>query len=99
MSQEQYNDSSKGSSTASGSPQSPLHLATGSRGATFPTEGDSMEDDEDAKSESYSWKSHIHRHGKVGVEDILLSAMNFAGKTIHGRSLSTTLRIIIIHDT
>ncbi|KAK2434111.1 myb family transcription factor EFM [Trifolium repens] len=67
MSQEQYNDSSKGSSTASGSPQSPLHLATGSRGATSPTEGDSMEDDEDAKSESYSWKSHIHRHGKVGV--------------------------------
>ncbi|XP_045833013.1 myb family transcription factor EFM-like isoform X2 [Trifolium pratense] len=67
MSQEQYNDSSKGSSTASGSPQSPLHLATGSRGGTSPTEGDSMEDDEDAKSESYSWKSHIHRHGKVGV--------------------------------
>nr|QSD99755.1 MYB family transcription factor [Melilotus albus] len=67
MSQE-YNDSSKGSSTASGSPQSPLHLATGSRGGTSPTEGDSMEDDdEDEKSESYSWKSHIQRHGKVGV--------------------------------
>ncbi|KEH30918.1 putative transcription factor MYB-HB-like family [Medicago truncatula] len=67
MPQEHYNDSSKGSSTASGSPQSPLHLATGSRGGTSPTEGDSMEDDDDEKSESYSWKSHIHRHGKVGV--------------------------------
>ncbi|KAK7252059.1 hypothetical protein RIF29_35764 [Crotalaria pallida] len=62
---DQYNDSSKGSSSGSGSPQSPLHLATGSRGGT-----DSMEDDEDVKSESYSWKSHIHNHnqpGKVGV--------------------------------
>ncbi|CAL5213202.1 unnamed protein product [Lathyrus oleraceus] len=68
MSQEPYNGSSKGSSSASGSPQSPLHLATGSRGGTSRTEGDSMEDDdEDAKSESYSWKSHIQRHGQVGV--------------------------------
>ncbi|XP_061367128.1 transcription factor HHO5-like [Gastrolobium bilobum] len=67
MSQDQYNDSSKGSSSVSGSPQSPLHLASGSRGRTSPTEGDSMEDDEDAKSESYSWKSHIHRAGKVDV--------------------------------
>ncbi|CAL0312106.1 unnamed protein product [Lupinus luteus] len=63
MSQDQYNDSSKGSSSVSGSPQSPLHLATGSRGGT-----DSMEDDEDAKSESHSWKIHIHNNtGKVGV--------------------------------
>lgn len=67
MSQEQYNESSKGSSSASGSPQSPLHLATGSRGGTSPTEDDSLEDDEDAKSENYSWKSHIQRPGKVGV--------------------------------
>lgn len=67
MSQEHYNDSSKGSSSASGSPQSPLHLTTGSRGGTSPTEGDSMEDDEDAKSENYSWKSRIHKPGKVGV--------------------------------
>lgn len=67
MSPEQYNDSSKGSSLGSGSPQSPLHLATGSRGGTSPTEGDSMEDDEDAKSDSYSWKSHIHRPAKVDV--------------------------------
>ncbi|KAK7400836.1 hypothetical protein VNO78_12143 [Psophocarpus tetragonolobus] len=62
MSQDQYNDSSKVSSSGSGSPQSPLHLAAG----TSPTEGDSM-DDEDARSESYSWKSHMHKPGKVNV--------------------------------
>ncbi|CAL0313531.1 unnamed protein product [Lupinus luteus] len=63
MSQDQCNGSSKGSSSGSGSPQSPLHLATRSRGGT-----DSMEDEEDAKSESYSWKSHIdNKTGKVGV--------------------------------
>ncbi|KAK7362680.1 hypothetical protein VNO77_04800 [Canavalia gladiata] len=67
MSQDHYNDSSKVSSSGSGSPQSPLHLTAGSRGGTSPTEGDSMEDDEDAKSESYSWKSHMHKPGKVDV--------------------------------
>ncbi|TKY59127.1 Transcription factor BOA [Spatholobus suberectus] len=67
MSQDQYNDSSKGSSSGSGSPQSPLHLGAGSRGGTSPTEGDSIEDDEDARSESYSWKSHMHKPGKVDV--------------------------------
>ncbi|KAK7319828.1 hypothetical protein RJT34_04556 [Clitoria ternatea] len=63
MSQEQYNDSSKVSSSGSGSPQSPLLLGAG----TSRTEGDSMEDDEDAKSESYSWKSHMHKPGKIDV--------------------------------
>ncbi|MED6206574.1 hypothetical protein PIB30_028163 [Stylosanthes scabra] len=68
--QDQCNDSSKGSSSGSGSPQSPLHLATGSRGGMSPTEGDdSMEDDEDEKSESYSWKSHTH-HKQVKVVDV-----------------------------
>ncbi|XP_020232809.1 transcription factor HHO5 isoform X2 [Cajanus cajan] len=67
MSQDQYNDSSKVSSSGSGSPQSPLHLGAGSRGGTSPTEGDSMEDDEDARSESYSWKSHMHKPGKIDV--------------------------------
>lgn len=67
MSQDQHNDSSKGSSSVSGSPQSPLHLAAGSRGGTSPTEGDSMEDDDDTKSESYSWRSHIHKPGQVDV--------------------------------
>ncbi|BBH09520.1 Homeodomain-like superfamily protein [Prunus dulcis] len=58
MSQDQYADSSKASSSQSGSPQGPLHL-TG-------TGGDD-EDDEDAKSESYSWKGHIQKSGKNDV--------------------------------
>lgn len=63
MSQDQYGDSSKASSSQSGSPQGPLQL-TGNTGGTSTTGGDSMEDDEDAKSEGYSWKSHIHKPGK-----------------------------------
>jgi len=59
--------SSKVSSSGSGFPQSPLHLTAGSRGRTSPIEGDSMEDDEDAKSESYSWKSHMHKPRRVYV--------------------------------
>ncbi|OMP01623.1 hypothetical protein COLO4_11721 [Corchorus olitorius] len=66
MSQDQYGDSSKGSSSQSGSPQGPLQLATNT-GGTSTTGGDSMEDDEDTKSESYSWKSHIHKPGKDDV--------------------------------
>ncbi|KAF7810923.1 myb family transcription factor EFM-like [Senna tora] len=66
MSQDQYNDSSKASSSGSGSPQGPLQLAA-SGGGTSRTEGDSMEDDEDEKSESFSWKSHIHKSGKDDV--------------------------------
>ncbi|XVE66886.1 hypothetical protein DITRI_Ditri08aG0115900 [Diplodiscus trichospermus] len=68
MSQDQYGDSSnsKGSSSQSASPQGPLQLATNT-GGTSTTGGDSMEDDEDAKSESYSWKSHIHKPGKDDV--------------------------------
>lgn len=63
MSQDQYGDSPKASSSQSGSPQGPLQL-TGNTGGTSTTGGDSMEDDEDAKSEGYSWKSHIHKPGK-----------------------------------
>ncbi|KAK4284657.1 hypothetical protein QN277_001458 [Acacia crassicarpa] len=63
MSQDQHNESSKASSSGSGSPQGPLQLAA-SGGAMFRTEGDSMEDDEDEKSECVSWKSHTHRPGK-----------------------------------
>ncbi|PQQ01933.1 myb family transcription factor EFM [Prunus yedoensis var. nudiflora] len=58
MSQDHNADSSKASSSQSGSPQGPLHL-TG-------TGGDD-EDDEDAKSESYSWKGHIQKPGKDDV--------------------------------
>ncbi|KAK0581176.1 hypothetical protein LWI29_011016 [Acer saccharum] len=67
MSQDQYGgDSSKASSSQSGSPQGPLQL-TGNTGGTSTTGGDSMEDDEDAKSEGYSWKSHMHKPGKDDV--------------------------------
>ncbi|KAB2634408.1 hypothetical protein D8674_038271 [Pyrus ussuriensis x Pyrus communis] len=57
-SHDQYTDSSKASSSQSGSPQGPLQL-TG-------TGGDD-EDDEDAKSENHSWKGHIHKPGKDDV--------------------------------
>ncbi|KAF7840872.1 myb family transcription factor EFM [Senna tora] len=50
MSQDQYNDSTKGSISGSGSPQGPLQLAAGSGGGNSPTEDDSLEDDEDEKS-------------------------------------------------
>ncbi|KAG2705486.1 hypothetical protein I3843_05G049000 [Carya illinoinensis] len=66
MSQDQYGESSKASSSQSGSPQGPLQL-TGNTGGTSTTGGDIMEDDEDAKSEGYSWKSHIPKPGKVNV--------------------------------
>ncbi|XP_057965857.1 transcription factor HHO6-like [Malania oleifera] len=66
MSQDQYGDSSKASSSQSGSPQGPLQL-TGNGGGTSTTGGDSMDDDEDEKSESYSWKSQIHKQGKDDV--------------------------------
>lgn len=66
MNQDQYGESSKGSSSQSGSPQGPFQLAANGGGS--PTTGDdSMEDDEDARSESYSWKSHLHKQGKDDV--------------------------------
>ncbi|KAF8406353.1 hypothetical protein HHK36_008440 [Tetracentron sinense] len=62
---DQYGDSSKPSSSQSGSPQGPLQLArTG--GGIFNTGGDSIEY-EDGKSESYSWKGHLHKSGKDNV--------------------------------
>ncbi|XP_039047839.1 transcription factor HHO6-like [Hibiscus syriacus] len=63
MSQDQYGDSSKVSSSQSGSPQGPLQLATNT-GGTSTTGGDCIEDDEDAKSEAYSRKSSFHKPGK-----------------------------------
>ncbi|GMI78805.1 HRS1 HOMOLOG6 [Hibiscus trionum] len=66
MSQDQYGESSKGSSSQSGSPQGPLQLATNTGGNSTPGR-DSMEEDEDAKSESYSWRGHIHKPGKDDV--------------------------------
>lgn len=64
MSQEQCGESSKQSNSQSGSPHGPLHLAGSSRGTSI-TGGDSMEDEDDEKSESHSWKStHKHLSGK-----------------------------------
>ena len=66
MPQDQYGDSSKASSSQSASPQGPLQLGRAT-GGTSTTGGDSMEDDEDEKSESYSWKSQVHKSGKEDV--------------------------------
>ncbi|KAJ7946022.1 myb family transcription factor EFM-like [Quillaja saponaria] len=66
MPQDLYGDSSKGSSSQSGSPQGPLQLER-SGGGTSLVGSDSMDDDEDAKSESYSWKTHVHVPEKVDI--------------------------------
>lgn len=66
MNQDQYGDSSKASSSQSGSPQGPFQLAANGGGSPATGE-DSMEDDEESKSEGYSWKSHLHKQGKVDV--------------------------------
>lgn len=59
-SQEQCGESSKPSNNShSSSPQGPLHLAGSSRGTSV-TGGDSVEDEDDERSESHSWKSHKH---------------------------------------
>ncbi|XP_028765812.1 LOW QUALITY PROTEIN: transcription factor HHO6-like [Neltuma alba] len=67
MSQDQYNDSSKGIVSGSGSPQGPLQLTSGSGGGMSQTEDDSMEDDDDEKSESDRWNGEIHKPGKNDV--------------------------------
>ncbi|CAN4107658.1 unnamed protein product [Withania somnifera] len=66
MSQGQYGESSKQSSSQSGSPQGPLHLSGSSRG-TSTTVGNSMEEEDDVKSENHSWKNHVHTYGKIDV--------------------------------
>ncbi|OVA10502.1 SANT/Myb domain [Macleaya cordata] len=63
-SQDQYG-TSKSSTSQSESPQGPLQLA-GAGGGISTTGGDSMEDEEDGRSESYSWKGH---HNKPGETD------------------------------
>ncbi|KAL0454211.1 UNVERIFIED_CONTAM: Transcription factor HHO6 [Sesamum latifolium] len=56
MSQEQCGESSKPSNSQSGSPQGPLHLPGSSRGTSV-TGGDSMEDEDDERSESRNYLS------------------------------------------
>ncbi|KAE8728972.1 Homeodomain-like superfamily protein [Hibiscus syriacus] len=70
MSQDQYGESSKGSSSQSGSPQGPLQLDINTRGNSTPG-GDSMDDDDDTKSESYSSKGNVHKPGKDDVERVI----------------------------
>ncbi|XP_023007485.1 transcription factor HHO6-like isoform X2 [Cucurbita maxima] len=63
VAEDQFGESSKACSSQSGSPQGPLQL--GGTGGTSTTGGDSTEDDDnDVKSESYSWKSRSKRTGK-----------------------------------
>ncbi|XP_077234144.1 myb family transcription factor EFM-like [Tasmannia lanceolata] len=57
---------SKASTSQSGSPQGPLQLAAAGRGI-FGTCGDSAEE-EDGKSEGYSWKGHLQRSGEEETE-------------------------------
>lgn len=57
---------SKQSTSQSGSPQGPLQLAGATRGIST-TGGDSGEE-EDGKSESYSWKGHFPRSGEEETE-------------------------------
>ncbi|CAI9781892.1 unnamed protein product [Fraxinus pennsylvanica] len=59
----QHGESFKKSNSQSGSPQGPLQLPGSSRGTSM-TGGNSMEDEDDEKSESHSWKSHIHLCGR-----------------------------------
>ncbi|XAR72872.1 hypothetical protein NMG60_11019655 [Bertholletia excelsa] len=66
VAQDQFSESSKPTSSQSGSPQGPLHLA-GAGGGTSTTGGDSMEEEDEEKSESYGWKSHVHKPGKDDV--------------------------------
>ncbi|KZV17758.1 hypothetical protein F511_01567 [Dorcoceras hygrometricum] len=58
LSQKQHSESSKHGSSRSGSPKCHPHLAGFSRGTSF-TGGESMEDEDEEKSVSRSWKNEI----------------------------------------
>ncbi|RZC67172.1 hypothetical protein C5167_010856 [Papaver somniferum] len=63
VSSSQDNDygSSKSGNSESESPQGPLQLAATNGGVSTTCGDDSMEDEEDRRSESYSWKGHLHK--------------------------------------
>lgn len=44
----------------SGSPEGPLHLGGSAKGPSV-TGGESMEEEEDVKSESHSWKGRLQK--------------------------------------
>lgn len=60
MAQEESLDNSKASISQSGSPQGPL-LAGGSGKGLSSTGCDSMEAEDDEKSDGHSWKTGLHR--------------------------------------
>ncbi|XP_021731712.1 transcription factor HHO6-like [Chenopodium quinoa] len=64
--QDQYSESSKPSSSQSASPEGPLQFP-GLTGCTSTTGGDSMDEEDDDKSETHSWKGHAHKTGKDDV--------------------------------
>ncbi|XP_060961437.1 transcription factor HHO6-like [Cannabis sativa] len=74
LGQDQYGDSSKASSSQSGSPQGPLQLAATRGGSPTTGDEDSMQDDDDddddAKSEGFSWKNHLHKPLKDDVHRV-----------------------------
>ncbi|KAJ6288603.1 hypothetical protein OIU76_024565 [Salix suchowensis] len=65
-SQDRCKDPSTGNVSQSNSPEGSLH-ATGSAKATSNTGGDSMETEDDDKSESHSWNGVLHKPGQVHV--------------------------------
>ena len=50
----------------SSSPQGPL-LASASAKGMSSTEGDSMDAEEDEKSDGHSWRSGVHKPGEIDV--------------------------------
>ncbi|KAI5581711.1 hypothetical protein BDE02_07G035900 [Populus trichocarpa] len=65
-SQDQCKDPSTGNISQSNSPKGSLH-ASGSAKATSNTGGDSMEAEDDDKSESHSWNGALHKPGEAHV--------------------------------
>ncbi|KAJ6740262.1 TRANSCRIPTION FACTOR HHO5 [Salix purpurea] len=65
-SQDRCKDPSTGNVSQSNSPEGSLH-ASGSAKATSNTGGDSMETEDDDKSESHSWNGVLHKPGEVHV--------------------------------
>ena len=65
-SQDRCKDPSTGNVSQSNSPEGSLG-ASGSAKATSNTGGDSIETEDDDKSESHSWNSVLHKPGEVHV--------------------------------
>lgn len=64
MSQDQCGSLSNASNSQFSSPQGPLHL-TGSAKGMFATGCNSMEDEEDERTEGHSWKGQFLKPGSI----------------------------------